>query len=174
MGLKIDYKYCPQCRKPMQKVDGNPHCASCDITIYNNVVAGAAILLIREGQVLLERRAREPYKGTCDIVGGFVEPGETPEQTVIREAKEETGLDVKITGLHGLYSDKYGEGSYVLGVHYLGEVTGGDPKAGDDAASLEWVSIDNIPDEALMHAAKNVEESLRDLQQRFHNQAKDK
>jgi 8-oxo-dGTP diphosphatase len=167
MGLKIDYKFCPQCRRPMTKLQGNPHCDSCDITIFNNVVGAAAILLIRDGKVLLERRDREPFKGGYDLVAGFIEPGETPEEAVVREAKEETGLDIKITGLLGIYSDQYGEGSFTLGIHYLGEVIGGEQHAGDDAASLEWVEIDKIPSTALSEGFKNVRESLRDLQDRY-------
>lgn len=149
----------------MTKVQGNPHCESCNITIFNNVVGAAAILLIRDGQVLLERRDREPFKGGFDLVAGFIEPGETPEEAVIREAKEETGLDVKVTSLLGVYSDQYGEGSYTLGIHYLGEVLGGEQHAGDDAASLTWFDIENIPAEALTEGFKNVRESLRDLQE---------
>jgi ADP-ribose pyrophosphatase YjhB (NUDIX family) len=163
MGLKIDYKYCPQCKNDMELVNGNSHCATCDITVYKNVVGAAAICIIRGGKVLLSRRAIEPFKGGYDLIGGFIIPGETPEAAAIREAKEETGLEVKVTGLLGIYSDQYGEGSFTLGIHYLGEIIDGEQHAGDDAASLEWVSIDDIPEEALTTGFKNVRESLRDL-----------
>ena len=163
MGLKIDYKYCPQCKHDMELVNGNPHCPVCDITIYSNVVGAAAICIIKDGKVLLSRRAIEPFKGGYDLIGGFIIPGETPEQAAIREAKEETGLDVKITGLLGVYSDQYGEDSHTLGVHYIGEIAGGVQRAGDDAASLEWATIQEIPEEALTTGFKNVRESLRDL-----------
>lgn len=153
----------------MVKLQGNPHCESCNVTVFNNVVGAAAILLVQDGKVLLERRDREPFKGGYDLVAGFIEPGETPQETVVREAKEETGLDVKITDLLGIYSDQYGEGSFTLGIHYLGEVTGGEQRAGDDAASLEWVEIDKIPAEALDGGFRNVRESLRDLQVRLHS-----
>ena len=163
MGLRIDYKYCPQCKNDMDLVNDNPHCPVCDITIYKNVVSAAAICIIRDDEVLLSRRAIEPFKGGYDLIGGFIIPGETPDAAAIREAKEETGLDVKITGLLGIYSDQYGEGSFTLGIHYLGEVVSGEQHAGDDAASLEWVSVDEIPEEALATGFKNVRESLRDL-----------
>lgn len=167
MGLTIDYKYCPQCKHDMELVGGNPHCPVCDVTIYSNVVGAAAMCIIKDGNVLLSRRAIEPFKGDYDLIGGFIIPEETPEQAAIREAKEETGLDVKITGLLGIYSDQYGEGSHTLGIHYLGEITGGVQHAGDDAALLEWVDIKAIPDEALTTGFRNVRESLRDLKIKF-------
>jgi len=167
MGLKIDYKYCPQCKHDMELVNDNPHCPVCDITIYSNVVGAAAICIIKDGAALLSRRAIEPFKGGYDLIGGFIIPGETPEQAAIREAKEETGLDVRITGLLGIYSDQYGEGSYTLGIHYLGEIAGGTQHAGDDAASLEWVDIKAIPEEALTTGFRNVRESLKDLKTRL-------
>jgi ADP-ribose pyrophosphatase YjhB (NUDIX family) len=147
----------------MELVNDNPHCPVCDITIYSNVVGAAAVCIIQEGKVLLSRRAIEPFKGGYDLIGGFTVPGETPEEAAIREANEETGLEIKITSLLGVYSDQYGEGSYTLGVHCIGEIVGGEQRAGDDAASLEWVSIGELPDETLTTGFKNVRESLKDL-----------
>ena len=168
MGFKIDYTYCPQCRRPLAPLDGHPHCSACDITIYDNVAVGAGVLLVRDNKVLLVRRGIDPYKGSYDIVGGFVNPGETPEQAAIREAKEETGLDVEIVELLGTYSDRYGEGAHTLGLHYLAKIVGGIEQAGDDAASLEWVEVTHIPEEAFTAGFKNTADTLRDLQKRYH------
>jgi ADP-ribose pyrophosphatase YjhB (NUDIX family) len=162
--VAIRYQFCPQCKGSLTAQAEGPHCQACGITIYRNVVGAAAILPIRDGQVLLSRRAREPFKGSYDLIGGFIVPGETPEQAAVREAKEETGLEIRVTGLLGIYSDQYGDGDHTLGVHYLGEVAGGIQKAGDDAAALEWVSVARLPDEALNWGFQNVQQSLRDLQ----------
>jgi 8-oxo-dGTP diphosphatase len=173
VGLKVDYKYCPQCRRPMTRTaEGDPHCDHCDITMYNNVAAAACVLPIRDGKVLLARRAREPYKGDYDFIGGFMKTGETPEQAAIRETKEETGLDIKLNGLLGMYADKYGDGASVLGIDYLAEIATGDSRAADDVAALEWVEIDNLPPAALQSGFKSIGEALRDLQAWYHKQAK--
>ena len=58
----------------------------------------------KEG-VLLIRRKNEPYKGKWALVGGFVNYGETVEQAAIRECKEEIGVEVKLKGLFGVFSD---------------------------------------------------------------------
>lgn len=174
MGAKVTYTYCPQCRRPFDHdAEGLPYCAACDITIYTNVATGAAVAPVRDGRVLLVRRAREPFKGTYDLLGGFMMPGETPEEAAIRETKEESGLDVKITGLLGYYADSYGDdGTATLGVHFIGEITGGHEQAADDAGALEWVDIDSLPAEAFTRGFKNTRESLQDLQAWFRDQPK--
>ena len=62
-------------------------------------------VLFEDGKILLTRRATDPYKGSWVLPGGHVDPDETVEQTVVREFREETGLDVQITGHVGVYSD---------------------------------------------------------------------
>ncbi len=166
MGLKIDYKFCPQCRRPMTRTaEGDPHCGHCDITVYDDVAAGASALIIRDDHVLLSRRAREPYEGDYDLVGGFMKAGESPEQTAAREAMEETGLTIKISKLLGIYPDQYGEnGSPVISIVYIGEHVAGSEQAGDDAAALEWVEIERIPPVAFQSRFQSVRQPLHDLQ----------
>ena len=63
-----------------------------------------AIILDGNNDVVLIKRKNEPYKNHWAIPGGFVEIGETVEESCIREAKEETNLDVEIISLIGVYS----------------------------------------------------------------------
>jgi 8-oxo-dGTP diphosphatase len=62
-------------------------------------------IILMSGGVVLVKRSFDPYKDYWALPGGIVEYGETIEIAVIREAKEETGLDVKIEKLVGVYSD---------------------------------------------------------------------
>lgn len=95
---------------------------------------------------MLAKRAIEPFKGYWDIPGGFLEAGEHPEAGTKRELLEETGLEIRLTGLLGIYMDEYGAGNYfTLNIYYLAEVTSGTPSATDDVAELEWFALDNLP-----------------------------
>ena len=64
-----------------------------------------AVILTKDGKVVLVRRKFEPFAGSYALPGGFVECGETVEAACVREAWEETGLKVEIVRLVGVYSD---------------------------------------------------------------------
>ncbi|MEY3880727.1 MAG: hypothetical protein RIQ94_1523 [Pseudomonadota bacterium] len=93
--------------------------------------------------VLIER-AHEPFGWA--IAGGFVDVGETIEHAAIREAKEETCLDVKLTALLGIYSNPTRDtrGHTVTAV-YIAEATGM-PMAADDAKNFGIYTLDNLPE----------------------------
>lgn len=160
----IQYNFCPKCGTQLE-ANEPPHCLVCDITYYRNAKPCASVLPIKDGKVLLAKRGREPYKGAYDIIGGFMEVDELPEAAARREAKEETGLDVEITRLLGMYVDRYGEdGDYTLNIHYVGRVIGGDMHAMDDVAELEWVPINEVP---LDEGFQNTKDGLRDLKEQY-------
>ena len=70
-------------------------CEDCKFQYYiNNSAAVACLIFNSQGEVLLTRRAIDPNKGMLDLPGGFVEPLETAEEAVIREIKEELGLQI--------------------------------------------------------------------------------
>lgn len=92
------------------------------------------VVIPSEDGVVLIRRGTDPYKGTWALPGGFVEVGETVENAAVREAKEETNLDVELESLVGVYSepDRDPRGHNVS-VTFLARITGGDPEAATDA-----------------------------------------
>jgi ADP-ribose pyrophosphatase YjhB (NUDIX family) len=78
------------------------------------------VLAVKEGQLLLVRRAIEPYYGYWDIPGGFLEAGEHPEAGAIREMEEETGLVIEPVEILGLYMSTYGPaGEPTLNICYV-------------------------------------------------------
>jgi len=93
----------------------------------------------RSGRLLLVRRGRPPFQGRWGLPGGFCEWKETTEDCCAREAKEETGLDVKVGRLLGVYSrpDRDPRGHNVT-VLYAARPLRGRPKGGDDAAEARW------------------------------------
>ena len=92
-----------------------------------------------EGRVLLIQRANDPYEGSWALPGGFVDMGETVEDAAVREAKEETGLDVELLRLVGVYSepDRDPRGHNVS-VAFLARAEG-DPTAASDAAEAAFL-----------------------------------
>ena len=66
----------------------------------------SAVIIEDEGKILMLRKSYDPRKGKLDFIGGFMDEDETPEQTAIREAKEEAGVEVKLIA-------KFGEFEYL-------------------------------------------------------------
>jgi ADP-ribose pyrophosphatase YjhB (NUDIX family) len=98
-----------------------------------------AIITDRAGRLLLVRRGREPGRGLWSVPGGRVEPGETDEQALVRELREETGLAVRAGRLVGAVY-RPGPGGVVYDIRdYAATVTGGTLSAGDDADDARWV-----------------------------------
>jgi 8-oxo-dGTP diphosphatase len=103
------------------------------------------------GVVLIERK--NPPHGWA-LPGGFVDYGETVETAAVREAKEETGLDVVLTGLLGVYSDPDRDPRmHTMSVVFTGHAARPEAaKAGDDAGNLRFFALDDLPDLAFDHA----------------------
>lgn len=101
------------------------------------VLASDIIIAYDDGSLVLVKRMYDPYKDCWGLPGGMMEEGETIEQTAVREAKEETGLDVELTKLIGVYSDPYRDSRWrTVSVVYSARVTGGVMKADSDAAAI--------------------------------------
>lgn len=171
MGRAVKkYSFCPYCAGEVvsQYVERGGKkrevCTSCGWVFYRNSKPCVGALVIDGGKVLLVRRTREPFKGYWDIPGGFLEAGEHPEEGVVREVREETGLEVKPTEILGIFMDKYGlTGEDTLNIHYIAEVVGGKAHAGSDAAELKWFDKRNLPRKI---AFRNGREALRAWQRK--------
>ena len=98
------------------------------------------------GLLLMVRRGRPPGEGLWSIPGGRVEPGEDDPAAVVRELKEETGLEVRVGALTGTV-ERPGPGGVTYEIHdYAATVTGGTLRAGDDASDVRWVSPEALRD----------------------------
>lgn len=97
-----------------------------------------------EGVVLI-RRGSDPYEGQWALPGGFVEVGETVEQAAAREAAEETGLDVELAHLVGVYSEPTRDPrGHNVSVAFLARVLGGELSAATDAAEVAVLDPESI------------------------------
>ncbi|MGD0027638.1 MAG: NUDIX hydrolase [Candidatus Bathyarchaeia archaeon] len=112
-------------------------------------LVGVGAVVVCSGKILLEKRKNEPGKGKWSIPGGLVELGENMEQTVIREVKEETGLDVEkpeqIDVVDSITEDENGRIRYhFVIIDYFVKLKGGALKASSDAEELTWVQFDLV------------------------------
>jgi len=99
-----------------------------------------AVIKDAAGRMLLIRRGHEPGKGLWSIPGGRIEPAETDEAAVIREVREETGLEVTCGPLLGSVERPGLAGAIIDVRDYYAVVVGGQLAAGDDAADARWVT----------------------------------
>ena len=99
-----------------------------------------AIIKDESGRLLLIQRGHEPEAGRWSLPGGRIEPGESDEQAVVREIREETGLRVVCGALVGSVERPGLRGAVVDIRDYAATVAGGTLAAGDDAADARWVS----------------------------------
>lgn len=112
-----------------------------------SLTVDAVILVENNKKLVLIRRKNPPYQGEYALPGGFVDIGETVEEACIREAKEETSLDVKINKLIGIFSDpKRDPRGHTVTVAFLCEPKKKTQKAKaeSDAESLELIPLAKI------------------------------
>ena len=104
-----------------------------------------AIILDENDDIVLIKRKNNPYKNHWAIPGGFVEIGESVEESCVREAKEETSLDVVIVSLVGVYSrpnrDPRG---HTVTIVFLTKPVSGELRADTDAKEVKKVNIEDI------------------------------
>lgn len=104
-----------------------------------------AVILCEDDSIALIKRKNDPYKGSWALPGGFVEWGETVESAVVREAKEETGLEIDVIKLVGVYSDPERDPrGHTVTVCYLTKKIDGNLKADSDASSAQCFKKDEI------------------------------
>jgi mutator protein MutT len=113
----------------------------------NRPIVGVGAAIVRDGRVLLVRRAREPLAGEWSLPGGVVETGETLRAAAAREVLEETGLRVEVGEMLDVIDNIFPDGSgraeyhYVL-IDFLCRLTGGELHAQSDVSDARWFSAD--------------------------------
>jgi ADP-ribose pyrophosphatase YjhB (NUDIX family) len=120
-----------------------PTCPACGFIHYLDPKVAVAVVLGDERGVLLGRRCIDPGAGSWSFPAGYVNRGEVLEEAAVREVLEELSIDVRLTGLVGVYSDR---GNPVVLVVYAGEVIGGHPRAdGREVSDVGWFATDALP-----------------------------
>ena len=136
-----------------------PYCQR-ELEFYKNPKPTAdAIIAMGEQGVVLVRRREFPFGWA--IPGGFVEYGESVEEAAQREAREETGLDIRLLGLLGVYSapGRDPRGHTVATVFYA--TASGTPRPGDDAAEAAVFPLHRLPSDLAFDHARILQDYLR-------------
>lgn len=123
------------------------------------------ILIVLSGKLVLIRRRNPPFQGHWALPGGFVDVGETVEEAAVREANEETGLDVELQGMVGVFSDPDRDPrGHTVSICFaaLGQ---GTPQASSDAQDVALFDLDDLPALAFDHLQiiSTGREKLREL-----------
>ena len=146
------FVYCPVCGSAHFVVNNfkSKKCQDCGFTYYANPCSATAAFIINDkNEMLVVRRAKEPAKGTLDLPGGFVDTGETVEEGMRREIREETGLEV--ADIQYLFSSPNvymysGMGVHTLDMDFLVRVHSDSfaVTAADDAAEAFWIPVNEV------------------------------
>ncbi|MGC9103235.1 MAG: NUDIX hydrolase [Candidatus Methanodesulfokora sp.] len=133
-------------------------------------VVAVGIVLLREGKILLAKRRNPPGAGLWSIPGGVVEEGEKLEEAVIREAKEELGIDVRpaypIWVSEVVDRDELGRIRYhYVIIDYLCDVLSGTPSAGSDVSEVGWFDLNS----ELAEVTRSTRDLIKALRRRVIN-----
>lgn len=170
------FKYCPVCGSKHFEVqdEKSKKCENCGFEYYlNPSAANVAFITNDRGELLVLTRKKEPAKGTLDLPGGFADIGETAEEGVIREVREETGLIVREARyvfshpnvyIYSGFEVKTLDSFFVCQVDDFSTL-----RAQDDAAKAQWIALSDIHTE--LFGLRSVR---RGLHQFIDMQTKDK
>jgi ADP-ribose pyrophosphatase YjhB (NUDIX family) len=158
-------KFCSYCgEKLIQKSfqeKNHWYCQTCDRIHYENPFpAVAALVPNQDGQLLLVKRAVEPAKGAWCLPGGFIEIDESIEEAVLRELKEETGIEGEIGKLVDFFSQRSPLYGALLIFGYRVTMLGGALQAGDDAEEARFFDLDDLPPIAFLSHQRLIEKEF--------------
>lgn len=123
-----------------------------------NPAPAISVLIVDGERVLLGKRGAPPGKDKWAIPSGYVEYEDDFLTTAIREAKEETGLDVEIQSVVNVVSSFFSPGFHFLALYLLARPVGGELAAGDDLTAVRWFSLaDPLPEMAFEEDVATLE-----------------
>ncbi|MFV0505095.1 MAG: NUDIX domain-containing protein [Bacteroidales bacterium] len=145
------FKYCPRCgtNNLVVRSERELYCPNCRFNLFINASGAATAIIFNENkELLLCRRAREPFRGSYELPGGFLEFEETAEDAVKREVAEELNLKINKLSYFGTYTNKYPFGGLIVNtidIVYLCEVTDFSClEVDDDVDKVKFVPLHKI------------------------------
>ena len=158
------FRFCPTCGGSLDTrilKAGDPHslvCVACGFVFYlDPKVAVGTIIRAADERIVLVRRAIEPGYGLWVFPGGYVDRGEEVTAAAVREAREESGLDVRLDGLVNIYSYR---GASPIIIVFAATALGGELCIDDEWMEIGLFTPPEIPWDSL--AFRSTDEALRD------------
>jgi len=144
----VSHGYCLQCGTPLvprlqDDHEQRPTCPNCGFVHYLDPKVAVAVVLGDHDGVLLGRRRIDPGSGRWSFPAGYVNRGEVLEEAAVREVREELGLEVRLTGLVGAYSER---DSPVVLIVYAGTIESGEARPdGREVSEVRRFPLDSLP-----------------------------
>lgn len=148
------FNYCPICATPLEMRPteppdpDRPTCPSCGFVHYGNPAPTVQAWIEDDGRYLALRRDQDPLRGEWNMPGGFVEAGEAGDEAIRREVAEETGLEIEIIGVIGVFASRYGSGEEALpifDVAYRCRRNGGRLDISPESSEAAWFTLADFP-----------------------------
>lgn len=157
------YGYCPVCAAALDR--STPYrqpCTRCDFIFYHCSSPCMGAIPIEANRVLLARRGIEPYRGSWNIIGGFLDYGEDPVEGLLREVLEETGCECRVLDFIVQTADTYGrDGAALLNSYYSVQMLSDELRPQDDVSELRWFDLDALPDDMPFESDRRALKVLR-------------
>ena len=163
-----EYKFCPRCGGPLEAREikaSEPErlvCEACSFVFYQGPKLVAGVLFELDGGIVLVQRGIEPGYGKWTFPGGFVERGEVAEAAAEREVLEETGLEIEVEEIIGLYSY---DGQIPAIAVFAARQIGGEPAALDETLDVKRFPREELPWSKM--AFPSTEQALKDYLREF-------
>ncbi len=160
------YRFCPKCAGKLKQEKTNLLvCQRCGFNWYQNPIpCNSAILENDRGEILLIKRKWPPHQGMWDLPGGFVDLGESLEESVQRELKEEMGVEIKdLKFFAASKQDRYmyqGVNYHTICFNFTGKIKNQPLKALDDVGEISFFPKDKIPFKDI--AFKSLKKIIKD------------
>jgi ADP-ribose pyrophosphatase YjhB (NUDIX family) len=142
-------KFCPRCGAEVTRENKfgtvRPVCPQCGWIYFIDPKVAAAVLVEKDGRVLLVRRTNEPFRGLWTLPAGFVNGGEDPAEAAARECLEETGLIVNVTRILDVIAGREHNRGADFIIVYHADVISGELMPADDADAAEWFARNQLP-----------------------------
>jgi len=157
------YDHCPVCGGALDRSEPyRQPCTRCDFIFYHSSSPCMGAIPLAGNRVLLARRGIEPYFGSWNVVGGFLNYGEDPIEGLLREVREETGCACRVLDFIVQTADTYGEqGAALLNSYYSVQMLSEELRPQDDVSELRWFDLDALPGDIPFESDRRALKVLR-------------
>lgn len=156
-----ELRFCQRCGHQLttKTVDHKerPYCDHCNIPVFLDPKVAVVVLIVKDGKLVLVRRDIQPFMGHWAFPSGYVDRAARLEDEAAREVKEETGLEVRLKNLLGVYSE---QGNPVVLVAYTAEIIGGKLQALDEVQEVGMFPLNQLPPLPFPHDKQIINDLL--------------